>query len=150
VDADIQLHAANRPEECPAWTSWDELAVFLHESLKPYEDTVADIRRGIEDAFRECDGSRGFVLLAEYNRRPAGMLVMLRTGMKGYVPENLLLFIAVAPAMRGRSIGRRLVREAIERTNGDIKLHVEHDNPAKRLYELLGFESKYVEMRHIR
>ena len=150
MDFNIKLHTVTNPDECPAWTNWDDLALFLHESLKPYEDTVADIRRGIGDAFEERGGRGGFVLIAESDRRPAGMLVMLRTGMKGYVPENLLLFVAVAPAMRGRAIGRRLVREAAGRTEGGIKLHVEPGNPARHLYELLGFESKYVEMRLIR
>ena len=147
---DIQLHVVDRREGCPAWTDWDALAEFLHESLKPYEDTLVDIRRGIADAFQEHGGRSGFVLIAEADRRTTGVLVMLRTGMKGYVPENLLLFVAVAPSMRGHSIGRRLVRRAIELTDGDIKLHVEHGSPAKRLYERLGFQSKYEEMRYIR
>jgi len=150
VKKDIQLHVVNRSEGCPAWTNWDALAAFLNESLKPYEDTLADIRRGIDDAFEQRGGRRGFVLIAETDRRPAGALVMLRTGMKGYVPENLLLFVAVAPSLRGRSIGRRLVRRAIELTDGDIKLHVEQDNPAQRLYEQVGFQSKYTEMRYVR
>jgi ribosomal protein S18 acetylase RimI-like enzyme len=145
---DIQTHVVDRSEDCPAWTSWDDLAAFLHDSLKPYEDTISDIRRGIDNAFREHDGRRGFVLIAETGRRPVGALVMLRTGMKGYIPENLLLFVAVAPSMRGHAIGRRLVQKAIERTGGDIKLHVEYDNPAKRLYERLGFQSKYAEIRY--
>ena len=150
MSIDIQIHVLERREDCPAWTNWDALAAFLHESLKPYEDTLADIRRGIDDAFQERGGRRGFVLIAETDRNPSGALVMLRTGMKGYIPENILLFVAVAPSMRGRSIGRKLVERAIELADGDVKLHVEHDNPAKRLYERLGFQSKYTEMRYIR
>lgn len=150
AEAEIQIHVVDRQEDCPGWTNWDALTAFLHESLKPYEDTPADIRRGIADAFEERDGHRGFVLIAEVRERPAGVLVMLRTGMRGYVPENLLLFLAVAPHVRGRRIGQRLVRRALELTDGSVKLHVEHDNPAKQLYEHLGFQSKYADMRYVR
>lgn len=133
---------------CPEWTDWDRLAAFLHESLKPYQDTVGDIRRGIDDAFEERGGRCGFILLAAEDQNLRGALVMLRTGMSGYVPENLLLFVAVAPEARGRGIGKRLVRRALELAEGRVKLHVEYDNPAKHLYERLGFETKYAEMRY--
>lgn len=36
---------------------------------------------------------------------------------------------------------------AIEMANGGIALHVEPDNPARYLYEKLGFTHKYLEMR---
>jgi len=36
---------------------------------------------------------------------------------------------------------------AIELCDGDVKLHVEYDNPAKRLYERIGFKNKYADMR---
>ncbi len=68
--------------------------------------------------------------------------------MKGYVPENILLFVAVDPAHRNRGTGGWLIREALARCAGAVKLHVEYDNPAKRLYERLGFRSKYAEMRY--
>ena len=136
--------------ELPAWTDRDALAAFLHEHLKPYEDTLADVRRGLDDALENRPGPGGFVLLARIGTRLAGALVMLRTGMKGYVSENLLLFVGVHSALRRCGIGATLVRAAVENCDGDVKLHVEYDNPAKRLYERLGFGSKYAEMRFLK
>lgn len=143
----ITLHEAWSEEACPPFTSWPALAQFLHENLKPYQDTVGDIQRGIQDAFRVLDGKSGFVLIAEQQGVVVGALVMLRTGMAGYIPSNLLLFVAVDAECRGLGIGKKLVRRALQLADGDVKLHVEYDNPAKRLYEAVGFESKYAEMR---
>jgi ribosomal protein S18 acetylase RimI-like enzyme len=39
------------------------------------------------------------------------------------------------------------MKRAIELADGDIALHVEPDNPARILYEKLGFTNKYLEMR---
>jgi ribosomal protein S18 acetylase RimI-like enzyme len=36
---------------------------------------------------------------------------------------------------------------AIKMANGAIALHVEPDNPARKLYERIGFTNKYLEMR---
>lgn len=72
---------------------------------------------------------------------------MLSTHMSGYVPPNLLLYVAVSPSRRGRGIGGELVARSLDRCRGPVKLHVEYDNPARRLYERLGFESRYAEMR---
>jgi ribosomal-protein-alanine N-acetyltransferase len=145
-----ELNAVPCGQELPAWTSRDALAAFLHEHLAPFQDTVPDIRRGIDDALGGRPGDGGFVLLLRLGERLAGALVLLRTGMKGYVPENLLLFVAVDAQLRGRGLGAQLVRAAVERCDGDVKLHVEYDNPAKRLYERLGFATKYAEMRFVK
>lgn len=126
------------------------LTKFLHESLKPFEDTLEDIERGIRDALTAKGRKGGFLLIATSERKPVGALVMQRTGMKGYVPENILLFIAVSPDQRNRGIGRLLVERAIRLAEGSIKLHVEYDNPARRLYERAGFTSKYAEMRYVK
>ncbi|RJO75427.1 MAG: ATP-dependent protease ATPase subunit HslU, partial [Myxococcales bacterium] len=72
-----------------------------------------------------------------------GALVMLNTNMGGYIPENLLLFVAVSSRMRGKGVGARVIEKAIGISKGDVKLHVEYDNPAKRLYERLGMTNKY-------
>jgi len=145
--AKLELAFVRAGQALPAWTDRDVLVSFLHEHLKPYQDTPPDIRRGLDDALGNRPAAGGFVLLARVDGQLAGALVMLRTGMKGYIPENLLLFVAVDGALRGRGIGAELVRTAVASCDGDVKLHVEHDNPARRLYERLGFASKYVEMR---
>jgi len=148
-DNPIRLIDVRHDDDLPAWLDRDGLTEFLHSSLKPYEDTPPDISSGIDYALSREPGRGGFVVLAAEGERLMGALVMLDTGMKGYIPENLLLFVAVSPAARGRGLGRRIIEHAISRCDGPVKLHVEYDNPAKRLYERLGFTSKYAEMRYV-
>ncbi len=145
----IHLIDVRRDEDFPAWLDRDGLVEFLHTSLKPYEDAPPDIAAGIDYALSDAPGRGGFVVLAAEDERLLGALVMLDTGMTGYIPENLLLFVAVSPAARGRGLGRRIIEHAVARCDGAVKLHVEYDNPAKRLYERLGFTSKYAEMRYV-
>lgn len=67
--------------------------------------------------------------------------------MKGYIPENILVYIATHKDLRGQGIGKQLMRETIDLAKGNIALHVEPENPAKYLYEKFGFTNKYLEMR---
>jgi ribosomal-protein-alanine N-acetyltransferase len=145
--AGIRLCLVRSPGQFPPEAPQENVARFLHRALGRFGDDPADIARGISDALSPDPPGRGFVLLALQADRLVGALVMLRTGMSGYVPENLLLYVAVEPEARGCGIGEHLCREAAASCDGDVKLHVEYDNPAKRLYERLGFENKYAEMR---
>jgi ribosomal protein S18 acetylase RimI-like enzyme len=148
ISAGVTIHELRQMDDFPSWTSPDELARFLHESLKPYEDPLPEVRRGITDALAPHTGEPGFVLIAELDQKVVGALIMLRTGMKGYIPENLLLMVAVDPSTRGMGVGSQVIKRSFELSDGDVKLHVEYDNPAKRLYERLGMTSKYAEMRY--
>jgi ribosomal protein S18 acetylase RimI-like enzyme len=115
--------------------------------MKPYEDAPEDIERALAYAFSSNPAEGGFLHLLRWRGHLAGALLMLNTGMGGYVPENILLFVSVDPELRGRGLGRVLVERSLRECKGSVKLHVEYDNPAKRLYERLGFTSKYAEMR---
>ncbi len=123
----------------------EKVAALLHEMLKPFEDTVPQIVTGLKDALT----GRGFVCLGqdEESGKIIAICTILKTGMSAYIPENFLLYVAVDPKNRGKGLGRTILEEAFSHCDGDIKLHVEHDNPAQRLYERIGFTSKYREMR---
>lgn len=65
-----------------------------------------------------------------------------------FLPENFLVYIAVDPTRRGLGIGKKILNYAQEELKGSICLHVEPDNPARKLYEREGFTNKYLEMRY--
>ncbi len=145
---DLSFRVVKKEADLPFWCDRQSLASFLHTTMKPWEDTLTDIHRAFDYCFSDSPGMGGFMILAERDEWLVGAVVFLHTGMGGYVPEHLLLFISVDPAVRSGGVGRQLIERALARCEGPVKLHVEYDNPAKRLYERVGFTSKYAEMRY--
>jgi ribosomal-protein-alanine N-acetyltransferase len=87
------------------------------------------------------DGPPIVLVSATPDDRPAGYLVAFHDGEAGYVAE-----IVVAPEHRREGRARRLLLGAFDalRTEGcaEIRLAVHPENdPARRLYESLGFEA---------
>jgi GNAT superfamily N-acetyltransferase len=149
-DDELTFTKVSDATEFPVWAPREEVAAFFHETMKPYNDSLDDVQSALDYGLVPGKGSGGFLMLAHEGEQLLGALLMLDTGMSGYVPENILLFVSVDPSTRGRGVGGRLIMRSIEECDGDVKLHVEYDNPAKRLYERLGFTTKYAEMRHTR
>ena len=131
------------------------LVEFLFEHLDEFGDRKEDIQKAIDYSINENGNLPlsisfgGFSLIA-YNENNSiiGAVVINRTGMSGYIPENILVYIATHREYRGKGIGKQLMKKAIEVADGDIALHVEPNNPAKFLYEKIGFTNKYLEMRY--
>ena len=127
-----------------------ELIKFLFEQLENFGDAKEDIEKAMNYALHESQSFGGFILESFHENKTSGVVVVNQTGMDGYIPENILVYIATHKDLRGKGIGKNLMLKAMETAKGDIALHVEPNNPARFLYEKIGFKSKYLEMRFIK
>ena len=127
-----------------------KIAQFLNTHLDEFGDSVDDILKCLDYVFEKNLGKGGFVLLGLLEEEIIGAVVINETGMSKYIPENILVYIAVHRDYRGKGLGKQLMEQALKLTKGDVALHVEPDNPAKKLYERLGFTNKYLEMRLVK
>ena len=145
---DITLTKIESLEELPPWLTKQDLIEAFHHKMKPFNDTLEDVERALDYGLN-IDKSKygGLMVIATSHERLLGGVLMLKTGMSGYIPPWILLMVFVDPSLRGQGIGRKLIDYTRQFCDGDIKLHVEHDNPARHLYERVGFKSKYLEMR---
>jgi [ribosomal protein S18]-alanine N-acetyltransferase len=124
-----------------------EVADFLYEHLDQFGDEHQAIMKCIDFALDDKKKFGGFVVYTREGRQISGAVIVNKTGMQGYIPENILVYIAVDKKFRGKGLGKALMNKTFELAEGSIKLHVEPENPARYLYEKLGFTSKYLEMR---
>jgi [ribosomal protein S18]-alanine N-acetyltransferase len=133
-------------KDTPKFTR-DEIADFLYHHLDQYGDEREAILKCISYAYGDKPGQNGFILIAHEEDEILGVVIINDTNMGGYIPEHILVYIAVHEKTRGKGVGKALMQRIIDQTDGDIALHVEPDNPAKYLYEKFGFTNKYLEMR---
>lgn len=134
----------------PSKEEKNNIVKFLFNHLEGFGDPMEYILYAVNYALKEYSSFGGFILTTKINNELVGVVVINKTGMKDYIPENILVYIATHKDFRRKGIGKDLVKKTIELCEGDIALHVEPDNPAKFLYEKLGFKSKYLEMRYKR
>lgn len=138
----------NDKELADSGFSREDVADFLYHHLDEFGDPQNQILDAIAYAMGDQPGQDGFILIAHEDGAILGSVIMNHTNMKGYIPEYILVYIAVHGDARGRGLGKQLMQEIVDKTDGSIALHVEPDNPAKYLYEKIGFTNKYLEMRY--
>jgi GNAT superfamily N-acetyltransferase len=137
------IHYTHYENQSDPFVSGGSLSRFLHAHLEQYGDEVTHIQKAINYVFEHG----GHITVQYLEGKPSGAAVVNHTRMGGYIPENILVYIAVRNDLRGMGLGRQLMKELMSAIQGDIALHVEAQNPAKRLYESLGFTNPYLEMR---
>lgn len=131
----------------PSFEEKNQIINFLHTHLEEYGDDPKDILKAVDYSLKEFTSFGGFIILLFEDSEIVGATVVNKTGMGGYIPENILVYIATHRDHRGKGIGKKLIGEVLNHAQGDIALHVEADNPAKFLYEKMGFTNPYLEMR---
>ena len=134
----------------PEITDKERIVNFLHDHLEQYGDEKQHILKSLNYAVKDIDSFGGFVLEMSEGQKLVGAVIINHTGMSGYIPDSILVYIATHRDYRGKGLGKLMMMKVLEKTKGDVKLHVEPDNPARFLYEKYGFSSKYLEMRYKR
>lgn len=122
----FDLYASTREEEITAW-GWDA------ETRASFLDLQFRAQQGSYKA--QYPGADHEIILAD--ERPIGRLLVDRSG-----DVIVLVDVALLPASRGLGLGTVLLEalraEAAE-TERSIRLQVLLTNPARRLYERIGF-----------
>jgi ribosomal protein S18 acetylase RimI-like enzyme len=116
-----------------------QVADALTKSFEGYVMPVSVTAEGYEHRFRpeHVDPFASYVHFRE--TRPVAVVLVARRGWTSRIAA-----MAVAPEARGRGLGRRIMQdaidEAVERGDRSVLLEVfEHNTPAVKLYEGLGF-----------
>lgn len=126
------LYASTRTQELAA-TGWPEAlqAAFL------------DQQHRAQHAHYRAAHPDGEWLLVERDGAPIGRLYLA-----GQDAMLLIVDISLLPAVRGAGLGTAILSDLLGAEARPVQLHVERMNPARRLYERLGF--KLVEEQAIR
>ena len=134
-------------QNMPSEEKQKAIVSFLYEHLDEYGDEKQYIGKCMDYALQKIDSPGGFVMTIEEDENIKAATIFNHTGMGGYIPENILVYIAAHGSHRGEGLGSTLMKNALSHAKGDVALHVEKNNPAKGLYEKLGFTNPYLEMR---
>lgn len=123
----LSVYASTREEEL-AQVSWEEGA---REAFLEHQFSAQDHHYRTNYPGATLD-------VIEVAGEPAGRLYVHRG------PDEIrIMDIALVPAFRGRGIGTGLLGELMDEAGSSgraLSIHVEVNNPARRLYERLGFE----------
>lgn len=122
---------------------------FLFENLQEYGDPKEQIQKCVDYALCKTKSFGGKIFTLLFDNQMVGVSIINHTGMSGYIPENILVYIATDKNQRGKGIGKKILTAITNQIEGAIALHVDEKNPAIKLYEKFGFEVKYLEMRKI-
>jgi ribosomal protein S18 acetylase RimI-like enzyme len=122
----VDLYGSVREEEL-APLEWDDTTkrAFVEQQFSAQDAHYRQNYPGASLDVIEVDGE------------PAGRLYVYRGR-----DDVRIMDIALAPPFRGRGIGTRLIETLIDEAESSgrkLSIHVEHNNPARRLYERLGF-----------
>ena len=129
-DADflLKLYCESRKDEMANW-GWNAEQADGFLRMQHHARTLGY-------AAQHPDATDSIILV---DNEPAGRMMVDRSS-----EEVWLVDIALLTSWQGRGIGTGLVRQLVESAEvagKPVRLHVATGNPAKRLYERMGFET---------
>lgn len=120
----------------------DEIVAITRKLLEPFNDSVAETADAVQKAI-----DVGFIFKAMRGKEVHGICIIVHLGFEDFIPSYHLAYIGVMKGNKGRGIATELINQAIEKTGGNMSLHVDIPNArAKKLYEKMGFVHMYDRM----
>ncbi len=120
---------------------------FLLDNLDGYEDEADNIVKALDFAASEGISFGGFTIVASLEDKIIGVLVLNRTGMKSYMPENKLVYIAVHREHRRLGLGKYLLIRAQNITDGVMSVNIKKSDSTRVFFKKVGFSSEVIELR---
>jgi len=122
----LQVYASTREEELRLvdWSA-DQKAAFVRMQFEA------------QDAYYREHYHPATFEVVEVDGEPVGRLYVVR-----WEDEIRIIDIALLPEHRGRGVGTSVIRALLDEAAASgkrLSIHVEKHNPARRLYERLGF-----------
>lgn len=127
---------------------WEKAAVvhFLHVHGIGISYQVA--RNAVDCVLKHTPSFGGFILADWMGDQLRALVMVNRTGMSGFGPDNLISFAVVNGTEEcSLQVLENLIRQAIHLSDGEIAFHLPKRHPAIKLFRELGFEQEYVELR---
>ncbi|MBW2273776.1 MAG: GNAT family N-acetyltransferase [Deltaproteobacteria bacterium] len=127
-----QVYASSREDEVAQVTTWTDAQkeAFLRSQFELQHRHYHE----------HYPGARYDLVLEE--GRPIGRYPIGRYYVEPMEKEIRIMDVALLRAFRGRGIGRSLVQDVLDEAGASgrfVSLHVEENNPARRLYARMGF-----------
>jgi hypothetical protein len=124
----------------------NKLTKFIYQYQVQNDFTEQGIRKAIQYAAKERPGFGGLIVTAEEGNEVIGAVILNKTGFEGYLPENLLVSIAVHHNYENKDVYRKIVDYVINYCCGDIGVQLKETNPLVPFFENQGFEYNYIQM----
>lgn len=129
----------------PSFILKERISRFILDNSCEQDLTYDNIWRSVDYSLSLSKNQGGFILLTKEDGDITGALVINRTSMEDYIPENILIHLVIGAHVNKNDTGLRLLRMAIELTKGKLAVRLNKDHPDRSLYEVLGFRERYIE-----
>jgi GNAT superfamily N-acetyltransferase len=128
---------SDRPFLLEVYSSTREQELTLVDWTADQKQAFCEMQFAAQDTYYRQNYAGATHHLILVDGKGAGRLYVARLAN-----EILVVDIALLPAFRSRGVGSQLLRELqaeATRASKPLRIHVEHVNPARRLYDRLGF-----------
>ena len=129
----------------PSFIQKERVTRFILDNSCEQDLSYEIVWRSVEYALSLSKNQGGFILLTREDGDITGALVINRTSMEDYIPENILIHLVIGAHVNKNETGLRLLRMAIELTKGKLAVRLNKDHPDISLYEVMGFRERYIE-----